>query len=234
LPGKAVQGELSARSGRAGDDSLYDVWRFKGRAGQTLRISLSSYAFEPYVSLHRAGQAGDLAFARDRGQREAALTTTLPADGDYEIWANAATAGEDGRYSLWLGRADMTPDPEIKLIGYGDTIRGELTAGDAKARDESLYDIYRFRASRGDEITVTMRSPMVEAYLAINRQGEDKPLATAADDGFGGRDAELSFVAPADGVYDVWANTLGGGQRGQYVLSLERIGRRTGEVARNP
>jgi hypothetical protein len=232
--GKTVQGELTARSGRASDASLYDLYQFRGRAGDRLRLALSSREFEPYLSLHRAGQAGDLAFARDHGQRSAEVVVTLPADGEYEIWANAATPGETGRYSLWLGREGADAAPEIRSIAYGDTVRGELTPGDAKARDESFYDVYRFKASRGDEVTVTMRSPMLEAFLAVHRQGQAGPIATASDDGFGGRDAELTFVAPADGVYDVWANTLGAGQRGAYVISLEKIGRRTGEVAQNP
>jgi hypothetical protein len=68
----------------------------------------------------------------------------------------------------------------------------------------------------------------------VRRPGDDRALATASDDGYGGRDAELTFVAPADGFYDVWANTLSAGQRGEYVISLERLGRHTGEVARNP
>lgn len=233
-PGKTVEGELSDRSGRAGDSSLYDLYRFRGKAGETVRVNLSSYVFEPYVSVHRAGQAADLGFARDQGQRAADLTVTLPADGDYEIWANAATAGQAGRYALWLGRADQTAQPEVRQIAYGDTIRGELTAADAKAGDNSFYDVYRFRASRGDEVTVTMRSGMVEAYLAVHKPGSAKPIATASDDGYGGRDAELSFVAPVDGVYEVWANTVSGGQRGLYVLSLEMIGRHNGEIAQNP
>ncbi|HET9161223.1 MAG TPA: PPC domain-containing protein [Caulobacteraceae bacterium] len=232
--GKTVQGLLNQKSGRAPDDSAYDLYRFRGKAGEQVRVSLSSNEFEPFVSVRKAGAAEELAFARDHGQRAAELTVTLPADGDYEVWANAATAGEVGRYRLWLGREDAARPAAVRSMAYGDTIYGQLTAGDAKARDDSLYDLYRFKAARGDEVTVTMRSPMVEPYLAIHHQGEAKSIATASDDGFGGRDAELTFVVPADGYYDVWANTLGSGQRGDYIISLERIGRHTGEVARNP
>ena len=199
-----------------------------------MRLSLSSSVFEPYLSLHHAGQAGDLAFARDHGQRSAEIALTLPADGEYEIWANAATPGETGRYSLWLGRDGTPAAPEVRQIAYGDTVRGELTAGDAKAGDDSFYDIYRFKAARGDEVTVTMRSPMLEAFLAVHRQGEARLSPPPRTMDSGGRDAELSFVAPTDGVYEVWANTLGSGQRGAYAISLEKVGRRTGEVARNP
>jgi hypothetical protein len=234
LPGKAVQGELSDRSGRAGDASLYDLYRFRGKAGETLRANLASRDFEPFVSVRQAGQATDLAFARDRGHRSAELAVTLPADGDYEVWANAATAGERGRYTLWLGRDGEAATPEVRRIAYGDTVRGELTPSDAKAPDSSFYDVYRFKAARGDEITVTMRSPMLEAYLAVRVKGAPKELATAADDGYGGRDAELTFVAPADGDYEVVANTLSAGQHGQYVISIECIGRRSGQMAQNP
>lgn len=233
-PGKAVQGALTDRSGRAGDDSRYDLYRFHGKAGEAIRLSLSSNDFEPFLSLRAAGGKTELGFARDHGQRSAELRAVLPADGDYEVWANTATAGETGRYALWLGRDGEAAAAPVRPIAFGDTVFGELTAGDAKARDDSLYDAYRFKASRGDEVTVTMRSPMVEAYLIVRRPGEDRPLATASDDGFGGRDAELTFVAPADGVYEVLANTLSAGQRGDYVISLERLGRHTGEIARNP
>jgi hypothetical protein len=233
-PGRAVQAALGERSGRAGDDSRYDLYRFHGKAGEAIRVSLSSNDFEPFVSLHAAGEKTELSFARDHGQRSAELRAVLPADGDYEIWANTATPGETGRYALWLGRDGEGAAPPARPIAFGDTVFGELTAGDGKARDDSLYDAYRFKASRGDEVSVTMRSPMVESYLIVRRQGDERPLITASDDGFGGRDAELTFVAPADGVYEVWANTLSAGQRGDYVISLEKIGRHTGEVARNP
>jgi hypothetical protein len=232
--GRTVEGVLNERSGLAPDASRYDLYRFHGKAGEAVRASLSSSDFEPFISLRRAGAAEELAFARDHGQRAADVTVTLPADGDYEVWANAATAGQTGRYALWVGHDDGPAVATINPAAYGDTIRGQLTADDAKARDDSFYDLYRFKASRGDEVTVTMRSPMVEPYLAVHRQGETKALATASDDGYGGRDAELTFVAPADGYYDVWANTLGADQRGEYVLSLERIGRHSGQVARNP
>jgi hypothetical protein len=232
--GKTVQGVLGNRSGKAGDASLYDLYKFRGKAGQTIRISLSSNDFEPFVSLHRTGQKAELAFARDHGQRSAELTATLPADGDYELWANTTTPGQSGRYALWLGLDGAAGAPPARTIAFGDTVYGELTAGDAKARDDSFYDAYRFKAARGDEVKLVMRSPMVEAYLVVRREGADQVLATASDDGYGGRDAELSMVIPADGVYDVWANTLGAGQRGDYVISIERIGRHSGEVARIP
>jgi hypothetical protein len=79
-----------------------------------------------------------------------------------------------------------------------------------------------------------MRSPMLDSYLAVRVKGAPKELATASDDGYGGRDAELTFVAPADGYYEVLANSLNAGQHGQYVISLECIGRRSGELAGNP
>lgn len=232
--GKAISGALGERSGRAPDNSLYDLYRYRGKAGETVRISLSSVDFDAFVSLHRPGEERDLAFARNRGARNAELTYTLPKDGDYEIWANTSTPGEVGRYTLRLDRAHAGAPAAAKAIAYGDTVRGELDASDPKAHDGSYYDLYQFKGARGDEVTITMRSPALESFLSVRPKGAAGDLATAADDGLGGRDAELTFVLPQDGVYDVWANTLGADERGQYLLAIEKIGRHTGEVAENP
>lgn len=231
--GKAVRGELGRRSGMAPDGSLYDLYAFTAKAGQRVRLNLTSADFTTFLSVHRPGEAQDLAFARERGDREAELIFTAPSDGRYEVWANAATPGEEGRYVLRLTQEGAAAPAQPQVIAYADTVRGELVPGDARAADGSLYDLYRFRGSRGDEVTITMRSSMVEPFLSVRAEGQARELASAADDGYGGRDAELTFVLPADGAYEVWANTLQPRQSGDYILAIERVGKASAQVAEN-
>ena len=229
---KPVQGELGPGSGRAADDTSYDLYTFKGEVGETVRLSLTATDFDGFLSIHLPGREADLAFARSRG-RETELTFTPARTGLYEVRANTAVSGEAGRYSLRLDR-EATRPATPRMIGYGDTVRAELTASDPKAYDNSFYDPYRFKAARGDEVTITMRSPMVDSFLSVRSAQEGRELASAADDGAGGLDAELTFVAPSDGMYEVWANTMGANQRGAYVLSIERIGKDAALVAATP
>ena len=61
---------------------------------------------------------------------------------------------------------------------------------------------------------------MFEPFLSVRTPGEGRSLASAVDDGNGGRDAELTFIVPADGTYEVLANAWRG-ERGDYVISIE-------------
>lgn len=232
-PGKPAAGELSERSGRAADGSLYETHRFRAKAGERFHVSLESRQFDSFVSVHRPGEDQDLGFASARGGGAADLSFTAPSAGVFEIRANAATEGEKGRYLLRLERDAPAAPPSPQAIAYADTVRGELAIGDAVGEDARFYDLYRFKGARGDEVTITMRSSMFEPFLSVHAPGEGRSLASAVDDGNGGRDAELTFIVPADGTYEVLANAWRG-ERGDYVISIERIGRLPGARAENP
>lgn len=233
--GKRAEGVLTNRAGKAPDGSLYDLYRFTGKAGQPVEIVLKSSAFDAYLSVHRKGEAKDLAFNDNSGREsDARLMFIPPADGEYDIWANTAEGDQRGRYSLSVQRGDVAPKAEARAISYGDTVRGELTHGDGKAPDGTYYDLFRFKGAQGDEVMITMRSPSVNAYLSVRAMGGETELASAGDDGAGGRDAELPFVLPQTGVYEFWANTMLRGESGDYVVSLEKIGKAPRGIAENP
>lgn len=105
--GAAVQGELSEDDPRAGDDSYYDLYVYRGRAGEEVTITLSSDDFDAYVAI---GQAVNGEFeqldSNDDGPEgtDSVLRITLPEDGDYLIRANSLSGGETGAYTLRLTR----------------------------------------------------------------------------------------------------------------------------------
>jgi hypothetical protein len=108
-----------------------------------------------------------------------------------------------------------------KSIRFGQTIRGELKAGDPKAEDDSLFDLYRFTGKKGERIVLEMNSKALDSFLAIY-VGEGVDPIDYDDDGGGGNDARLVFTLPQDGTYQVRANAVKEDEKGAYTLKLSR------------
>ncbi|HEX8454649.1 MAG TPA: PPC domain-containing protein [Longimicrobium sp.] len=110
-------------------------------------------------------------------------------------------------------------------IRVGQTVRGELSATDPKADDDSHYDLYTFRARQGERVTFTLRSSAFDAYLAVGRmEGGEFDQIESDDDGAGGTDARVTITFSEAGDYVVRANSLGAGETGAYTLMAEAGG----------
>jgi hypothetical protein len=134
------------------------------------------------------------------------------------------------RTSLFLGAllaAAAVPAAAQGTIRPGQTVRGELSESDPVAADESHYDVWRFRAEGGHVYAAILRSDAFDAYLAVGRTAGDQCEGCESDDdGAGGTDSQVEFRAPADGTYEIRANSLAGGETGDYTLELRDEGAR--------
>ena len=105
--GPAVQGELTEDDAQADDDSYYDLYVYRGRAGEAVTISLSSEDFDTYLVVGRLldGEIEEME-SNDDGPAgtDSFLRITLPEDGEYVIRANSLTGGETGAYTLRVTR----------------------------------------------------------------------------------------------------------------------------------
>jgi len=221
--GQSVSGELALGDALAEDDSYYDAYRFRGEAGQRITARLSSRDFDAFLSLHRAGSPRDIATnddANEDSRGDAEFSFTLPATGDYDLWANTLLKAKTGAYRLSLERAAPT-GPKPVALRFDRPVKGELKEGDATAGDASLYDLYRFSGRKGQQVIVTMTSSELDAYLSIHRKGVMAELVTN-DDGPDGSDSRLVFTLPENGEYDIWANSAERGESGTYGLTLRR------------
>lgn len=226
--GAAVNGRLAPGDALADDDTLYDRYRFRGRTGDRVTVKLASDDFDTYVAIHRADASEELA-TNDDGEEsgsDSELTFTLPATGEYDIWANSLARDKVGDYRLSLARAaPRAPggrfSAKVQAIRYDRPTKGDLAQGDAQAGDDSYYDLYRFRGRAGEQVTITMTSPTFDTYLSIHRKDEIKELLTN-DDGPHGSDSQIVYVLPVAGEYDIWANSVGRGESGAYSLHLTR------------
>ncbi|MEY3300205.1 MAG: hypothetical protein RLZZ597_3465 [Cyanobacteriota bacterium] len=95
------QGTLGPGNDTLSDGSFYQEYRFQGRAGQSVRISLSSDVFDTYLILldeqgNRLGENDD----RRSGDTNSEIAITLPYSGTYRVIVNAFDSQGRGPFLL--------------------------------------------------------------------------------------------------------------------------------------
>jgi hypothetical protein len=102
-PGHEVTGTLSDEDPSGEDNSFYDYWTYQGHAGERLRITMTSDAFDTFVSIGTVDGASYNELAgNDDGTdgTNSLLEFTLPNDGVYVIRAKALSGESEGEYKL--------------------------------------------------------------------------------------------------------------------------------------
>jgi hypothetical protein len=113
--GQTISGALATTDCRLpADSSFIDVYTFNGTAGQTVNITLTSTAIDPYLFL-LAPSGTELEEDNNSGGGTTAripsnipineanpFTGVLPTTGTYTIYANSAAVGQTGAYTLLL------------------------------------------------------------------------------------------------------------------------------------
>src|SRR2546429_6821228 len=115
------------------------------------------------------------------------------------------------------GLAGQTP------LRIGQSVTGRLTLADRQLADSSRYRLYTFEARLSDTVSADMLSDDLDANLIV-ADAAANPLARN-DDAGGGCNAHLSFVVPAAGTYDLFANSSSPGELGEFTISLVQGGR---------
>lgn len=220
--GQSQEGSLGDASGSNEAGQRADPYRFAGREGQRVRLTLTSSDFDAYLELFRETATGRESLATDDdglGQgTDSRLIHVLPADGTYVVEARAFSGGEGG-YRLSLD--DLPPPPEPVALSVGQTVQGEVVEDGAVDASGRAYAAYRFTATEGQRIQAIMRSGDFDAYLELGEFGKDFTALASDDDGLGeGTDARLNFIAPEAGEYEIRAMPLGGGGIGLFSLEL--------------
>ena len=226
--GQELRGTLDEDDQIGDDGSFYDIYRFRGREGQRVSITMSSNDLDSYLQL---GEAAD-EFWEDHSDDDSAggldsrIVATLWRTGEYEIHANSLNADEIGSYTLTLEEMPESGPAEVRPIELGRTVEGEIEATDASLPDDSYYDIYTLRANGGDRLSITLRSDDFDSYLAFGPWRNDEIEITHSDDdsggGLQGLDSQIQLTIPSTGTYAIRVNTLGGMEFGSYTLRVDR------------
>jgi hypothetical protein len=102
-PNSDVTGNLDDNDPTGEDGSYYDYWTYHGRSGERLKITMSSEAFDTYVSVGtvQGGTFNEIS-SNDDGPEgtNSLLEVTLPSTGTFTIRAKALSGENEGEYHL--------------------------------------------------------------------------------------------------------------------------------------
>lgn len=106
--GQTLDGSLDPDDAVLDDESHFDIYTFRGQAGQRVRIILRSDDFDAFLAFG-SWRDGDVSVTDTdddgAGGLDSQLVVTLPATGEYAIRANSLGSGEFGAYTVTLEEA---------------------------------------------------------------------------------------------------------------------------------
>lgn len=220
--GDDTRGRLNSDSATSDSGAKADLYRFSGRAGQRLAITMKADGFDTFLELFDANRNSLGTDDDSAGDLNSRLTYTLTEDGDYLIEARAFSSGE-GPYTLKI--EEIAPPPPPAPLGFGQTVEGELQTSAATDDDGRSYDAYVFTGAAGQRIQAIMRSGDFDAYLQLGQGVEDFDEIASDDDGLGqGTDARLIFTLPESGEYVLRARAWSRESKGLYSLEFLDLG----------
>lgn len=207
------------------------LWNFYGQANDTVEITAVSTtgSVDTHLMLH---QDPSLYLTEDDNSLDgvnAQLVYTLPADGNYTIFATCVTGSGDYELTLNASAISQNPPtqapsnnnpPSVIAISYGGVQFGYKDAC-------NFPDYYTFQGTAGDIVDVTMyqTTGAIDPTLAL--WGPTNQLIAEDDDGAGYPNALLDdIVLPETGTYSINASCITGG--GDYQLDLFLVGNNGG------
>lgn len=217
--GNVRNGALASGDLTMPDGSYFDQYTFEGVAGQLVKISMTSPDFDAYLILQdpyfdTLVHGDDLA----DGSTNAQIVLKIPYAGIYRILANTYNQGDTGQYTLSLAAGSVTEGtPQSASLRYGAEVSGRLTNGDLALLDETRYDEYTFAGHIGQQVTISMSSATMDAYLVLYDAFDE--IVAEDDDSGPGTDALITYTLPEDATYLIAANQAALSS-GDYALLL--------------
>jgi hypothetical protein len=218
--GEAKDGLLEPGDEIAGDGPYQDRWMLNTRAGQRLRIDMSSTDFDSYLVL-LAPDGTQLATDDDGGgNNSASIGLRVQVAGAYTVVATSVNDNlRVGAYRLSVvEETGNYADPGIAApIAAGETKEGRLEAGDPTGR-RGLEDRWTFTARAGQLARIDVVSPVFDSYatLYINGMAVD-----SNDDGGDGNNARLSTVLSQAGQYTLVVSSFSqSSSGGRYTVAV--------------
>jgi hypothetical protein len=219
--GKSIAGSLAAEDCLLPDDgSFIDLYRVEVAETSTVRVSITSAAFDTFVFVFDS-QCNVIGVNDDcfDGTLDSCIAGDLPP-GTYFVGVNSFEPGMMGAYQVSVTCAagtlcDQCPPSPIECA---KPIQGSLSAKDCTlATDGSSLDLYRLELPEAGEVALSLTSTAFDTFLFVF----DESCAVIAqndDCTEGDLNSCLRMTLPA-GVYHIAANSFSSGQFGDYTLT---------------
>lgn len=120
--------------------------------------------------------------------------------------------GERGRLAI------VRPAQVINRTACGRREFGFLEGDDFELSNGSFFDVYLFAGLAGHQVTIDMGSNDFDTFLGLFDDVGN--LLDDDDDDGPGTNSRIQLTLPADGVYQIVANSLFADQKGPYELTL--------------
>ena len=203
----------TATPGRLGEDGQpVGRWSFEVGAGQEVRVTAESDAFDTLIQLR--SPAGEVLAENDDClfSTNSCLEMTIPEAGRYEIWVTAFRNGT-GAYEV----AAHTAEP------VGTPVDGTLQQGDQAYASGEHYDEYTVEVGPGETLVAEVQSDAFETYLVvISPSGDRTSRAGAMRHGLSRVRLELAAAEP--GTWQVNVTSASAAETGPYQLWLDARG----------
>ncbi|MBI5501331.1 MAG: pre-peptidase C-terminal domain-containing protein [Deltaproteobacteria bacterium] len=216
--GQTITGALGPGDRSLGGGQWADWYEFEARAGQEVRVDLSSRSLDAFVAVVPPGGEPLTNDDRAQGNTDSFLSFPAPTSGTYLVAASSYQRGERGDYALRLtvgGGAAPGPGP---VVGPGESSRGSLAAGDDQLSTGEFIDWYPLNAQAGEEATIALTSTEFDAYLVLlSPSGEQ---FDNDDAGEGTHDARIVRRIDEAGAWQIGVTSYQPGERGAYELEV--------------
>jgi len=198
--GDAVTGRLTGGSG--------DRYQITGEAGQRVIIDLKSYDFDAYLTLVDAD--GNEISDDDGGDEgfNSRLQYHFREAGTVTVTAGSLGGGSEGRYEFSVEGLDS------EQVAQHD---GTLGAGDERAYDGKLFDVYEIDGEAGETLSVTVESDDFDTVVYVSNP--DGTNLGRNDDGNDGTNSELIVRLYESGTHKVFVTALSD-DSGDYTLTI--------------
>lgn len=220
-----LQGALSSSSPRADDNTPYDLYVYRGPAGQRIRISMTSSAFDAYLAVGTEAAPGCSADCKtddDGGEgTDSSMTYAMPASGQVQIRANSIGANDAGPYTLAVTELPRPAPARVRAATLGQDNAGSF--GDSTARDDEdkPFELWTIRGRAGQRLQIRMESTDFDSYLHFGSMDGDVFVSSAFDDDGGqGLNARLNVTLDDSGRGVVKTTAVGSDARGSYTLRI--------------
>jgi subtilisin family serine protease len=233
-PGEPVQSSLTTR------DCFFDktvsafskLYTFEAKQGQLVNISLESNDIDTYLIL--LAPNGAIFELDDDGYDRFGTNSRLPAGsgnmllpiaGQYTIIATTYDPDEVGAFTLKLNFADQpgfVPVDPLRISGCPASVTGALTDESSRmGRRGDLYptEVFQFPGRIGQEVTIEVGSPTVDAFVYLIGPGGDL-VATGTDTDGSGK-ARITTILRDAGAFTIEVSAFSPFSRGEFVLQVE-------------
>ncbi len=210
------RGELDMNDPKSFSEFAYPTETLEASAGDFYEIILMSAEFDAYLVVQ---DENGLPIAEDDdsgGATNSQVSLPIAVDGTYTIIIKSYDDYAGGAYTLTILRGDGDAAAGSMAV---EQLTGSLSnESPILFEDSTPYETHVLDLKGGDEIDVTMIAADFDAYLQI--WDADGNSLVQDDDSGGGLNARVSMMVPADGTYQIIANSYSAEARGDYSLTV--------------